>query len=170
MNVTDNIRSCQVQDLAVALHRTVIPWRTLLGMDGVIFLLKSESLDHGAHRPVQYHYIFPVKYSHFYIPKRPRIYKKMPILHHRLLTKNNPTQVSQVYEPVLTPRVVILSLGISRANIEQAFRPHSGVEWHFSCSMRSKWRHRAGISASQRPGTPLALLDELHECYSINLP
>ena len=48
-------------------------------------------------------------------------------------------------------------------NIEQAHRPHSGVEWHFTCSMRSKWRHRAGISALQPHGTPFALLDELHE-------
>lgn len=72
---TDNIRSCQVQELVIALHRKAVPWRTLLGIYGVIFLLKSESLDHGAHRPVQYHYIFPVKYSHFYIPKRSRIYK-----------------------------------------------------------------------------------------------
>ena len=48
-------------------------------------------------------------------------------------------------------------------NIEQAYRPYSGVEWHFPCSMRSKWRHRAGLSVLQPPGTPLALLDELHE-------
>ena len=47
--------------------------------------------------------------------------------------------------------------------IEQAYRPYSGVEWHFACSMRSKGRHRAGVSAPQPPGTPLALLDELHE-------
>ena len=47
--------------------------------------------------------------------------------------------------------------------IEQAYRPYSGVEWHFACSMRSKWRHRAGESAPQPPGKPLALLDELHE-------
>ena len=52
----------------------------------------------------------------------------------------------------------------SRANIiEHADWPYSGVEWHFSCSMRSKWRHRASLSALQPPGTPLALLDELHE-------
>ena len=48
-------------------------------------------------------------------------------------------------------------------NIEQANRPHSSVEWHFACSMRSKGRHRAGLSAPQPPRTPLALLDELHE-------
>ena len=47
--------------------------------------------------------------------------------------------------------------------IEQAYRPYSGVEWHFACSMRSKGRHRAGQSAPQPPRTPLALLDELHE-------
>ena len=47
--------------------------------------------------------------------------------------------------------------------IEQAYRPHSSVEWHFACSMRAKGRHRAGTSAIQPPGTPLALLDELHE-------
>ena len=47
--------------------------------------------------------------------------------------------------------------------IEHAYWPYSGVEWHFSCSMRSKWRHRASLSALQPPGTPLALLDELHE-------
>ena len=47
--------------------------------------------------------------------------------------------------------------------IEHADWPYSGVEWHFSCSMRSKWRHRASLSALQPPGTPLALLDELHE-------
>ena len=47
--------------------------------------------------------------------------------------------------------------------IEHADWPYSGLEWHFSCSMRSKWRHRAGLSALQPPGTPLALLDELHE-------
>ena len=47
--------------------------------------------------------------------------------------------------------------------IEQANRPHSSVEWHFACSMRSKGRHRAGVSAPQPPRTPLALLDELHE-------
>ena len=47
--------------------------------------------------------------------------------------------------------------------IEQAYRPHSSVEWHFACSMRSKGRHRAGVSAPQPPRTPLALLDELHE-------
>ena len=52
----------------------------------------------------------------------------------------------------------------SRANIiEHADWPYSGVELHFSCSMRSKWRHRASLSALQPPGTPLALLDELHE-------
>ena len=50
--------------------------------------------------------------------------------------------------------------------IEQAYRPHSSVEWHFACSMRSKWRHRAGTSALQPPGMPLALLDVLHEeCF-----
>ena len=48
-------------------------------------------------------------------------------------------------------------------NIEQAYRPHSGVEWHSPCSMRSKWRHQAGLSALQPLRTPLALLDELHE-------
>ena len=48
-------------------------------------------------------------------------------------------------------------------NIEQAYRPHSGVEWHFTCSMRSKWRHRADKSAPQPLRTTLALLDELHE-------
>ena len=47
--------------------------------------------------------------------------------------------------------------------IEHADWPYSGVELHFSCSMRSKWRHRASLSALQPPGTPLALLDELHE-------
>ena len=47
--------------------------------------------------------------------------------------------------------------------IEQAYRPYSGVEWHFVCSMRSKGRHRAGVWALQPLGTPLALLDELHE-------
>ena len=47
--------------------------------------------------------------------------------------------------------------------IEQAYRPYSGVEWHFPCSMRSKGRHRAGVSAPQPPRTPLTLLDELHE-------
>ena len=50
-------------------------------------------------------------------------------------------------------------------NIEQAYRPHSGVEWHFACSMRSKWRHRAGISALQPPGTPLAMLDDLFKVF-----
>ena len=57
-------------------------------------------------------------------------------------------------------------------NIEQAYRPHSGVEWHFSCSMRSKWRHRAGKSAPQPLRTTLALLDELHEelCQGRHLP
>ena len=48
-------------------------------------------------------------------------------------------------------------------NIEQAYRPHSSVEWHFACSMRAKGRHRAGTTATQPPGTPLVLLDELHE-------
>ena len=48
-------------------------------------------------------------------------------------------------------------------DIEQAHRPHSGAEWHFTCSMRSKWRHRAGKSAPQPLRTTLALLDELHE-------
>ena len=59
--------------------------------------------------------------------------------------------------------MLLQSMGTSRANIEQAYRPHSGVEWHFACSMRSKWRHRAGTSALQPPGMPLALLDALHE-------
>ena len=47
--------------------------------------------------------------------------------------------------------------------IEQAHRLLSSVEWLFPCSMRTKRRHRAGVSALQPPGTPLALLDELHE-------
>ena len=51
----------------------------------------------------------------------------------------------------------------SRANIEQAYQPHSGLEWHFPCSMRSKWRHRAGKSALQSIRMPLALLNDLHE-------
>ena len=53
--------------------------------------------------------------------------------------------------------------------IEQAYRPYSGVEWHFACSMRSKWRHRAGVSVPQPPGTPLALLDELHELAYVHV-
>ena len=48
-------------------------------------------------------------------------------------------------------------------NIEQAYRLYSGVEWHLPCSMRSKWRHRAGKSALQSIRMPLALLDGLHE-------
>ena len=53
--------------------------------------------------------------------------------------------------------------------IEQANRPYSGVEWHFVCSMRTKWRHRAGESAPQPPRTPLALLDELHEVAYVHV-
>ena len=53
--------------------------------------------------------------------------------------------------------------------IEQANRPYSGVEWHFACSMRTKWRHRAGESAPQPPRTPLALLDELHELAYVHV-
>ena len=60
----------------------------------------------------------------------------------------------------------------SMQNIEQAHRSHSDVEWHFTCSMRSKWRHRAGKSAPQPLRTTLALLDELHEelCQGQHLP
>ena len=61
--------------------------------------------------------------------------------------------------------MLLQSMGTSRANIEQAYRPHSGVEWHFACSMRSKWRHRAGVSALQPPGTPLALLNDLFKVF-----
>ena len=58
---------------------------------------------------------------------------------------------------------ILLLTGPLVQNIKQAYRPCSSVEWLFPCSMRSKWRHRAGKSALQSPRTPLALLDELHE-------
>ena len=66
-------------------------------------------------------------------------------------------------EKRLTNELPFCRLGPLMKIIEQAYRPHSSVEWHFACSMRSKGRHRAGVSAPQPPRTPLALLDELHE-------
>ena len=165
MNCSYDIRPCQVQDLVIALHRTSVPWLTLLGIDDIVPLPKSISLDHGAHRSVQYHYLVPIKYSHFPIPKRLRIYKKMPILHHRPLTKSPQLKIRKFMNLSSHQELSFCRWGSLVQNIEQAHRPYNGLEWHFSCSMRSKWRHRAGISASQRPGTPLALLDELHECY-----
>ena len=61
------------------------------------------------------------------------------------------------------PETELLLTGPLGQNIEQAYRPHSGVEWLFPCSMRTKRRHRAGVSAPQPPGMPIPLLDELHE-------
>ena len=67
------------------------------------------------------------------------------------------TEALQPRPPIVQPFITLVQI------IEQADRPYSGIEWHFPCSMRSKWRHRAGKSALQPSGTPLALLDELHE-------
>ena len=61
------------------------------------------------------------------------------------------------------PETELLLTGPLGQNIEQEHRPCSGVEWHFPCSMRTKRRYRAGVSAPQPPGMPLPLLDELHE-------
>ena len=75
----------------------------------------------------------------------------------------HPPGVTIYMEKRLTNELPFCRLGPLMKIIEQANRPHSSVEWHFACSMRSKGRHRAGLSALQPPGTPLTLLDELHE-------
>ena len=61
------------------------------------------------------------------------------------------------------PETELLLTGPLVQFIEQAHRLLSSVEWLFPCSMRTKRRHRAGVSVPQPPGTLLALLDELHE-------
>ena len=75
----------------------------------------------------------------------------------------HPPGVTIYIEKRLTNELPFCRLGPLMQIIEQAYRPYSGVEWHFPCSMRSKWRHQAGLSALQPPRTPLALLDEFHE-------
>ena len=73
------------------------------------------------------------------------------------------SRCNHIYRKETDQRVAILPPRPLMQIIEQANRPYSSVEWHFVCSMRAKGRHRAGVSALQPPGTPLALLDELHE-------